>query len=74
MTAPLDLAVLKIEAQGLPTVEFGSSDALSVGDWGVCHWQSPQSGFFRNPDPRHCVRFESSDSISIRPWDDLHSD
>ena len=28
-----DLAVLKIEAQGLPTVEFGSSDALSVGDW-----------------------------------------
>ncbi|MCI9575510.1 MAG: trypsin-like serine protease [Clostridiales bacterium] len=28
-----DLAVLKIEAQGLTAVEFGSSDALSVGDW-----------------------------------------
>lgn len=28
-----DLAVLKIDAQGLPTVTFGSSAALSVGDW-----------------------------------------
>ena len=28
-----DLAVLKIKAQDLPTVEFGSSEALSVGDW-----------------------------------------
>lgn len=28
-----DLAVLKIEAHDLPTVSFGSSAALSVGDW-----------------------------------------
>lgn len=27
-----DLAVLKIEAEGLPTAEFGDSDALAVGD------------------------------------------
>ena len=28
-----DLAVLKIEADDLPTVRFGSSDALAVGEW-----------------------------------------
>ncbi|MEG1858040.1 MAG: trypsin-like peptidase domain-containing protein [Pseudoflavonifractor sp.] len=30
-----DLAVLKIEAQGLPAAEFGDSDALQVGDTAV---------------------------------------
>ena len=28
-----DLAVLKIEAEGLPTLRFGDSDALEVGEW-----------------------------------------
>ncbi len=28
-----DLAVLKIDARGLPTIRFGSSDGLRVGDW-----------------------------------------
>ena len=28
-----DLALLKIEAQGLPYLQFGSSDALQVGEW-----------------------------------------
>ncbi|MCS6790021.1 MAG: Do family serine endopeptidase [Bacteroidia bacterium] len=28
-----DLALLKIDAEGLPTLEFGDSDALRVGDW-----------------------------------------
>ena len=30
-----DLAVLKIDAVGLPTADFGDSDALKVGDWVV---------------------------------------
>lgn len=30
-----DLAILKIEATGLPTVELGDSDALKVGQWVV---------------------------------------
>ena len=30
-----DLAVLKIEAEDLPTVSFGNSDDLDVGDWVV---------------------------------------
>ena len=28
-----DLAVLKIEAEGLPAIPFGDSDALEVGEW-----------------------------------------
>ena len=28
-----DLAVVKIEAEGLPTLPFGDSDALEVGEW-----------------------------------------
>jgi len=28
-----DLAVLKIKEEGLPTVDFGDSDALKVGEW-----------------------------------------
>lgn len=28
-----DLALLKIDAEGLPILEFGDSDALRVGDW-----------------------------------------
>ena len=28
-----DLALLKIEAEGLPTLAFGSSDALRLGEW-----------------------------------------
>ena len=28
-----DLAVLKIDAEGLPTLPFGDSDALEVGEW-----------------------------------------
>ncbi len=28
-----DLAVIKVEAQGLPTLAFGASDALRRGDW-----------------------------------------
>ena len=28
-----DLAVLKIDAEGLPTLRFGDSDALEVGEW-----------------------------------------
>ncbi len=28
-----DLAIVKIPAEGLPTLEFGDSDALRVGDW-----------------------------------------
>ena len=28
-----DLALLKIDAQGLPTLPFGDSDALEVGEW-----------------------------------------
>lgn len=31
--AKTDLALLKIEAQNLPAVAFGDSDALRVGDW-----------------------------------------
>ncbi|AEF95082.1 HtrA2 peptidase [Desulfotomaculum nigrificans CO-1-SRB] len=29
----LDLAVLKIDAQGLPTLKLGNSDNIEVGDW-----------------------------------------
>jgi len=29
----LDIALLKIEAQGLPTLVFGDSDKVQVGDW-----------------------------------------
>jgi Do/DeqQ family serine protease len=28
-----DLAVLKVDAQGLPEMEFGDSDALDIGEW-----------------------------------------
>jgi len=28
-----DLALLKVEAKGLPTLAFGSSDALRLGEW-----------------------------------------
>jgi serine protease Do len=31
--ANTDIAVLKVDAKGLPTVRLGSSDALSTGDW-----------------------------------------
>jgi len=30
---PSDLALLKIDAQGLPTVQMGDSDRVRVGDW-----------------------------------------
>jgi len=30
---PSDVGLLKIEAEGLPTVEFGDSDNLEVGEW-----------------------------------------
>jgi serine protease Do len=30
---PSDIAVIKIEAQGLPVLQLGNSDALEVGDW-----------------------------------------
>jgi len=30
---PSDLALLKLDAENLPYVEFGNSDALRVGDW-----------------------------------------
>ncbi len=30
---PTDLAVLKIEAEGLTAAQFGNSDALAVGEW-----------------------------------------
>lgn len=30
-----DLAVIKIEAEGLPTMKFGDSDQIDVGDWVV---------------------------------------
>ena len=30
---PSDVALLKIDAEGLPTVEFGDSDDLQVGQW-----------------------------------------
>jgi serine protease Do len=30
---PSDIAVIKIEAQGLPVLPLGNSDALEVGDW-----------------------------------------
>ena len=32
---PSDLALLKLDASDLPYVEFGDSDAVRVGDWGV---------------------------------------
>ena len=31
--ANTDIAVLKVEARGLPTVQLGDADALEVGDW-----------------------------------------
>lgn len=31
--APTDLALLKIEEKGLPTLKFGDSDALRLGQW-----------------------------------------
>ena len=31
----LDLAVLKINASGLPTLSLGNSDAIRVGDWAI---------------------------------------
>ncbi|WP_198671140.1 Do family serine endopeptidase [Oceanibium sediminis] len=31
----VDIAVLRIEAEGLPTVEWGDSDAVRVGDWAL---------------------------------------
>jgi serine protease Do len=30
-----DLAVVKIEAEGLPTISFGDAEAMSLGDWVV---------------------------------------
>ncbi len=33
--ASTDLAVLKIEEQGLPYLTFGDSDALNIGEWVV---------------------------------------
>jgi serine protease Do len=33
--ASTDLAVVKVEAEGLPTLEMGDSDALKVGQWVV---------------------------------------
>ena len=33
MVSGTDLAVIKIEAKGLPTLPFGDSDALEVGEW-----------------------------------------
>ncbi len=32
-TSGTDLAVLKIDAEGLPVIPFGDSDALEVGEW-----------------------------------------
>ncbi len=31
--AATDIALLKIEAEELPTLSFGSSDALRLGEW-----------------------------------------
>ena len=32
---PSDVAVIKIDAKGLPVVKLGDSDALEVGDWAI---------------------------------------
>jgi serine protease Do len=32
---PSDVAVIKIEAQGLPVLALGDSDAMEVGDWAI---------------------------------------
>jgi serine protease Do len=32
---PSDVAVIKIEAQGLPVLKLGDSDAMEVGDWAI---------------------------------------
>ena len=46
-----DLAVLKIDAEGLPTLPFGDSDQLEVGEW-VIAIGTPLN-FFANCDTRH---------------------
>jgi S1-C subfamily serine protease len=38
--ASTDLALLKVEARGLPTVRLGDSDRLRIGDW-VCAIGNP---------------------------------
>ncbi len=65
-----DLAVLKIDANGLPTVSFGSSAALSVGDW-VFAIGNPRSLAFSGTLTRGIVsgldrriRYQSENSIS----------
>lgn len=65
-----DLAVLKIDAQGLPTVSFGSSAALSVGDW-VFAIGNPRSLDFAGTLTRGIVsgldrriRYHSDNSVS----------
>lgn len=32
---PSDVAVIKIEAKGLPVLALGDSDAMEVGDWAI---------------------------------------
>ncbi len=61
----IDIALLKVEAQGLPTVQFADSDRLQIGDWvlaighplgmgstlthGIVSALGRQAGIFVNP-------------------------
>ena len=51
-----DVALVKIEANGLPTVKLGDVGRLKVGEWGHRHWLTIWSGKHRHRWHRQCQR------------------
>ena len=66
--AQTDLAVLQInDAQGLPTVTFGDSDALEVGDWVV----AIGNPFGLETSVTHGLVSAQARSIGVGPFDEF---
>jgi serine protease Do len=63
----IDLALIKVEATGLPTVELGDSDALEVGDWVV----AIGNPFGLNQTVTAGIVSAKGRVVGIGPYDDL---
>ncbi len=61
-----DVALLRVEAKGLPSVEFGDSDSLMIGET-VAAFGNPFGNYIEDPRPTITVGVVSALKRSFRP-------
>lgn len=62
----LDIALLKVDAKALPSIELGDSDALQVGEW-VLALGNPFGNLIEDPHPTVTAGVVSAVKRSFRP-------